>query len=146
MSLIQTIKVAQLNARKERRSGDAAVLTTLIGEAEAVGKNNGNREVTDQEVVAMIKKFIKNIDEVLSVVQPGTDSHTKSQSEKSLLSTFLPQQLDEAGLRTVMQGLIATHGIAGQKGMGVLMKELKAAHDGTYDGSMASKLAKELLA
>jgi len=146
MSLIQQIKSAQVTARKERRTADASSLTTLIGEAEAVGKNDGNREVTDNEVVAMVKKFIKNIDDVLAVVNPDTEAYQTYQNEKALLSTFLPKQLSEDELRTAMQGLIAAHGIAGPKGMGVLMKELKAAHEGTYDGSLASKLAKELLA
>ena len=57
--LLAEIKAKQINARKARLS-TATLLTTLIGEAEMVGKNQG-REVTDSEVLAMIKKFIKNI-------------------------------------------------------------------------------------
>ena len=72
MSLIQTIKTAQVAARKAR-DPSASLLTTLIGEAEMVGKNAG-REVTDQEVVATIKKFIKGIDETLkAVASTGVD-------------------------------------------------------------------------
>ncbi len=146
MSLIQEIKSAQLAARKERRADDASLLTTLIGEAENVGKTNGNRAVTDQEVVAMIKKFIKNIDEVIKVVNPDTDGYASAVKEKALLETFLPSQLDEAALRTAMNAIVMELGLAGPKAMGTLMKEVKARHEGTYDGTVASKLAKELLA
>ena len=76
MSLIIEIKSAQLAARKARDSFTASSLTTLIGEAEMVGKNAG-REVTDAEVVAVLKKFVKNIDEtttVLSREQPLTQA------------------------------------------------------------------------
>jgi hypothetical protein len=61
MSLIQTIKADQVQARKAR-SASASILTTLIGEAEMIGKNAGDRESTDEEVIAIIKKFIKNLD------------------------------------------------------------------------------------
>jgi uncharacterized protein YqeY len=145
MTLIFEIKAAQLAARKERRAADVAVLTTLIGEAEIIGKNDGNRAVTDQEVQAVIKKFIKNIDEVLKVVNPGSDQFTTAQEEKILLSTFLPVQLSEADLRLIIQTVIDAHQLVAPKGLGVLMKELKDSHNGTYDGALASKLAKELL-
>lgn len=146
MSLIQTIKAAQIKARKDRQVEAAASLTTLIGEAEAVGKNNGNREVTDQEVVAMVKKFVKNIDETLGVLQPDTEGYSRFQKEKELLSSFLPSQLSEIELREAATRIITELSLSGPKAMGVLMKELKARHEGTYDGSLASKLAKELLA
>lgn len=146
MTLIADVKIAQVQARKNKHTEAAASLTTLLGEAEAVGKNAGNRAPTDQEVVAVVKKFIKNIDETLGVVQPDTDAYAQFQREKILLSQFLPKQLSEDELRVVMAELVTKHNIQGPKGMGVLMKELKAGHDGTYDGSLASKLAKEILA
>jgi hypothetical protein len=58
---MEQIKAKQIAARKSG-SADAGLLTTLLGEAAMVGKNAG-RETTDQEVVAVVKKFVKNIDE-----------------------------------------------------------------------------------
>lgn len=141
MSLIQTIKAAQLQARKAK-SFSVPVLTTLIGEADAVGKNNGNREVTDAEVVAMIKKFVKNLDEVIKVAPAGSSAHGASLAEKGVLEAFLPQQLSEAELKVVLADIIDV----GEPNMGQVMKELKAKYDGQYDGALASKLIKEMLA
>ena len=59
MSLIAQIKSAQLQLRKDRATVHAAALSTLIGEAETIGKDAGNREVTDAELTALLKKFIK---------------------------------------------------------------------------------------
>jgi len=50
MSKLQDIKTAQLNARKNKVASVASLLTTVIGEAEMVGKN-ANREVTEAEVI-----------------------------------------------------------------------------------------------
>lgn len=148
MSLLQTIKTAQLEARKSRNSVKARVLTTLIGEAEMVGKNDGNRESTDAEVMAVIKKFVKNLDETIRVAGDYRDGDRvdAAWAEKTVLQAFLPKQFSEDELRSVMQELIAQNGLSGPKAMGVLMKELKAGYEGLYDGASASKLAKELLA
>lgn len=148
MSLLQTIKTAQLEARKSRNSVKARVLTTLIGEAEMVGKNDGNRESTDAEVMAVIKKFVKNLDETIRVAGDYRDGDRvdAAWAEKTVLQAFLPKQLSEDELRVTMQELIMQNGLSGPKAMGVLMKELKAGYEGLYDGASASKLAKELLA
>lgn len=42
--LIVKIKHDQLVARKNRDQIESTLLTTLIGEADMVGKNNGNRD------------------------------------------------------------------------------------------------------
>jgi len=148
MSLIQTIKAAQLAARKSKDAAKASVLTTLIGEAEMIGKNDGNRESTDAEVIAVVKKFVKNLDETIRVASDyrDADASEKAWAEKLVLEEFLPKQFSEDELRAIMQELVAQNGLAGPKAMGVLMKELKAGYEGLYDGAVASKLAKELLA
>ena len=50
MTLFSQIKADQLAARKAKDGLKATLLTTLIGELTAIGKNDGNREVTDAEV------------------------------------------------------------------------------------------------
>ena len=64
--LLETINQDRNEARKMKYTATATLLTTLYSEAQMVGKNDGNRETTDAEVVAVIKKFVKNIDETLS--------------------------------------------------------------------------------
>ena len=57
MSKLQEIKAAQLTARKERNTFKASLLTTLIGEAEMVGKSAGNRPSTDEEVLQVLNMY-----------------------------------------------------------------------------------------
>lgn len=148
-TLIETVKKAQIQARKTKDEVSAGVLTTLIGEAEMIGKNAGNRASTDSEVTAVIKKFVKNIDETVTVLSRDAQGNSARLAvlakEKEILAVFLPKQLNEVELKAEMQKLVAEFSIAGPKGMGVLMKELKARFDGQYDGGAASKIAKELL-
>lgn len=134
MSLIQTIKEQQLEARK---TGDAqaALLTTLLSEAVNVGKNDGNRETTDAEVVAVVKKFIKNLDETIVACNTRGKEAGAFIQEKQKLETFLPQQLDEQALIN-----IAKTGL--WRGMPDFMKHLKENFAGQYDGKLASTVAK----
>lgn len=141
MTLLEQIKADQLQARIMTNKAKASILTTLIGEAEMVGKNDGNRDTTDQEVIATIKKFIKNIDETIAVA----GSTETLVAEKDALQVYLPRQLTEPELRVTIGNIIVTQGLSGPKAMGRLMGELKKNHAGSYDGALASRLVKELL-
>ena len=135
MTILESVKKAQLQARKEKRAVDASTLTTLIGEAEMIGKNDGNRASTDAEVVAVIKKFVKNIDETLTVLSKDASKAERIEvlnQEKSLLSTFLPQQLTEPELRVILGNFIAALPEKNPKVMGKVLVTLKEQFAGQY--------------
>ncbi len=132
MNLIAQIKEKQINARKSG-SKEASLLTTLLGEASAVGKNAGNRETTDAEVVAVVKKFIKNIDETISALSSRNQDSSAFVAEKKVLEEFLPKQLSEDELKKIA---------AGRSSMPDFMKYLKEQFNGQYDGKLASSVAK----
>ena len=144
MSLIQEIKSKNLEARKQKLTAVVNVLTPLIGEAEMVGKNAG-REVTDAEVVQMVKKFIKNLDETIRVLGDNDPRTLTAMGEKHTLETFLPKQLGDEELRKEIIGIVAglqATGVDNPK-MGDVMKFLKLRFDGLYDGKVASTIIKE---
>jgi hypothetical protein len=51
------IKKDSLLARKAKNKFESGILITLIGEIEAVGKNNGNRKTKEEETLKIIKKI-----------------------------------------------------------------------------------------
>jgi len=146
MTLLQQIKKDQLHARKAKNTSVAKSLTTLIGEAEMVGKNDGNRESTDAEVIAVITKFVKNIKDLMSVCSQRLGAtFIAAQAEVDLLSTYLPTQMSEDELRAAIQAHLVQLEDISPRMMGQVMKWLKENHAGQYDGGMASKIVKELL-
>lgn len=152
MSLITTIKSLSLQARKDRNAKKAALLSTLLGEAQMVGKNNGNRESTDGEVVAVIKKMINNTNETIDILnksstETGVDSGQVADllAEVAVLNTLLPQQLSTEELSNVINNLIVINNATSIKDMGKIMKMLKEEYEGAYDGTEASKLIKAQL-
>lgn len=135
MTLIQQIKEKQIAARK---SGDslASLYTTLLGEASIIGKNAGNRDTNDVEVVAVVKKFIKNIDETVQALTSRGQDADAYNSEKKALEAFLPTQLGEDQLRDIAASRASD--------MPSFMKYLKENHAGQYDGKLASTVAKSV--
>lgn len=133
MLIIDSLKIQQLQARKNRDSATALTLSTVIGEIETLAKS-GKGEMNDAVVTTVIKKFLKNIDETLKLVPSEHLEH-----EKKLLESFLPRQITEAELDAVIDKLIAE----GNTNIGDAMKALKNQHAGTYDGAVASRLLKD---
>lgn len=145
MSLLSTIKSKQVEARLARDTATASTLTTLLGEASAVGKNDGNRETSDDEVIAVVKKFIKNIDEtVVSMGERNLDT-TKFIIERNLLESLLPRQLTAEELEVIVAEYISEEGLSGPRSMGLVMKHLQTEYAGKYDGKLASTVVRGVL-
>lgn len=143
MSLLETIKSHALDARKRRDNIAAPFLTTLLSEASAPGLNDGKRASSDEEVLAVVRKFLKNNAEVL-LVRPND---TVSQTEKQILEGYLPHQLSDGELRAALMAIARDAGITTvtQKDMGVLMKGLKERYNGQYDGKAAQQAVASLI-
>lgn len=140
-SLIEQIKADQLAARKARLTSKATLLTTLLGEAQTIGKN-ANRETTDAEVVEVIKKFIKNID--FSLNQNISDeARMDLLLEKGVLDLYLPKQLDSNQMFEIIKKIRVEKGALLE--LKDIMGSFKAQFAGMYDGKNLATVAKEYL-
>lgn len=147
MTLVEQIKIDSLSARKAKDGLKATLLTTLYSEAANVGKNNGNRDTTDAEAIAVVKKFLKGVDETLNFLGEKVDPRRDvALVEKAILEAFLPKQMSESELKVAIADLIDALPEKNPKQMGVLMKQLKERYDGQYDGQVAAGLIKQALA
>jgi uncharacterized protein YqeY len=150
MSILSSIKAAQLQARKDRNPQKASALTTLMGDVEMIGKNDGGRDTTDSETIAVVKKFIKNVEETIRLIHEsrpnsGREALMPFINEKAFYEAFLPRQLSEEEIKTVIAHIITEVGASGPKDMGKVMKLLKERFDGQFDGTAASNLIKQVL-
>ena len=152
MTLIEKVKADQIYARKAHDSVKASLLTTLLGEATAIGKNDGNREVTDAEVVALVKKFMKGVDEFIIALSKNLDTSGTSISdemvkfdnlriERAILEDYLPMQMSAEDVEAALKVAIGDVGA----NMGKVMNFMKVNYEGRYDGKMVSTILKTLL-
>lgn len=148
MNLLERIKHDSVAARKIKYTLAASLLTTLYAEAASIGKNNGNRETTDAEVIAIIKKFIKNGVDTKSHLGHTSDAFKVVEDELTILNGYLPKQMTTDELSIIIKEILMVNVPSmefSQKHMGIVMKTLKTAYDGQYDGDTASKVFRDLV-
>jgi uncharacterized protein YqeY len=140
MTLLAKIKTDLFALRKEGTAKTAiSLLTTLYSEAANVGLNDGKRESTDAEVSAVIKKFVKNLDECITVGTAKGIDISLYQTEKGILEVYMPKQLTASEI----EAFIIPHVQEG--GKPAAMKALKAQYAGQYDGKLAATVVDNLI-
>lgn len=137
MLLIEKIKSDSLIARKNKLK-ESALLVTLFAESAKIGKDSGNRDTTDSEVISVIKKFIEGARETIRL----GGNREELEFEISILEKYLPEQLSYDELFAIISKIVEEKS---PKNMGVVMGILKTEYANLYDGAIASKIVKELL-
>jgi uncharacterized protein YqeY len=144
--LIEKIKADWKAARIARNAVPATLLGTLVGAIQSKEKTfTPERSLTDIEIVAQIKKMLDALVETKGYIVGNPDRVAeleKTETEISVLTAYMPQQMDEAAVEAFMRQKLA----AGGATMGSLMASLKEAFAGAYDGKVASSVAKRLIA
>ena len=131
--LVDQIKAARMTAMKERDGAARTILTTLLGELEGLAKRE-QIDISDDMVIRTCKKFIVGN---LETIKLGGDAE-KLEIENTILRVFIPKQLSEDDLRVIIADMKLLN-------LGQIMQQLKAEHEGTYDGKMASQIAREYI-
>lgn len=144
MSLLAQLKKDSLLARKAADSLRATLLSTLIAEAEMVGKNAANRESSDDEVQQTIRKFLKNNQEALAVIKDA-DRRAALEAETAILTAYLPPMASEAEVKAFIAATVAALAERGPKQMGAVMAALKAKYGSSFDAKQANAWVKEAL-
>ncbi len=105
-------------------------------------------ELSDQETVQVLQKLVKQRrDAIATYTEHGRrDLADKETAELAVIEEFLPQQMDEAEMRTAITGLIEEVGADSPKDIGKVMGPLKQKFAGRMDLGKASGLVKQLLA
>lgn len=148
MLLLNQIKSDQLIARKAKDEKLATLLTTLYSEAANVGKNQGNRDSTDTEVISVVKKFAKNNEQNIEIYTKAnkTEALEMAKFELSVLEKYLPKSISVEDLKIKIVELINDNNLPKENSsMGKIMKLLKELYGDSLDGSVASKVIKETL-
>jgi len=141
MSLLNLMRADLLNVRKNRDETRIGVLTAQVDAVAMVGKNKGNRETTDEEAVNVVKKFLDTAreNEALLAARGDSDALAKTRVEIEVLECYMPSQMTEEELVSVIKEFIQTN--PGSK-IGDVMAYLKTSFSGRYDGKLASAITK----
>ena len=150
MSLKQQIESKlneALKAKDKNTYPTLRLVVSAIKDAEIAGRSKGQKEVTDSDITAILKKMIKQRNESCEVYKKaGRKELLENETrEIEVISTFTPKQLSEEETKKICQETVKSVGATSMKDMGKVMGALKAKYADTIDFSKVSSIIKELL-
>lgn len=142
----------QLNdAMKEAMKAKESLRLNAIRLIKTAVKNreiDERRELGEQEVIAVLSSLVKQRKESAQVYRENgrPELAEKEEQELAVIQSFLPAQLDEVGIRELIEAAVVETGAASPKDMGKVMKIVSAQTLGRADGKLVSELVKARLA
>jgi len=133
-----------MRARDERR-------TQTLRMAMAAAHNQKiarGRELTDEEVVDVLTKQVKQRRESIAIYRDAgrEDRADAEEAEAAILTEFLPEQLSEDEVESMARAAIAEAGASTPAEMGRVMGVLSPRTKGRADGRLVSEVVRRLLA
>ena len=150
MSLKKQIEVKLNEALKTKDKNTYPTLRLVVSaikDAEIASRTKGQKEMSDSDIMAILKKMIKQRNESCEVYKKAGRNELLENETKEIkvISAFLPKQLGEEETKKICQEAIKSSGASSMKDMGKVMGVLKSKHADTLDFSKVSSIIKELL-
>ena len=144
--LQKALKESMLN---KDTSTVSAVRLIIAGmkEKDVEARGKGQAQASDAELLSMMQGMIKQRNDSIKMYVEGNrqDLADKELSEIKVIEKFLPKQMSEAEIESVLKSIISATGAASMHDMGKVMGELKAKYAGQLDMAKASSMIKSLL-
>ena len=136
-----------LKAKDKNTYPTLRLVVSAIKDAEIAARTKGQKEMSDSDIMAILKKMIKQRNESCEVYKKaGRNELLESETKEiKVISNFLPKQLSEQETKKICQEAIKSSGASSMKDMGKIMGILKSKHADTLDFSKVSSIIKELL-
>ena len=106
------------------------------------------RDPNDEEIVALIKKEVKSLNEAISFLEKANkpEELQEEKEKKLILESYLPATLDEEQTKALIVATISKLNITDLKTQrGLLMKELMATHKTELDPALLNSLINTML-
>ena len=147
MSLEDKINQDYIQAMKDRDTARSATVNFLRAQIKNVKIGKRVEKVADEDVIAVIKKQVKQRQDSISQFTAGgrQDLVAKEEAELIILKSYLPAEMSAQALGAIVDEVIKATGAASIKDMGRVMKEVQAKVAGKADNQAVSSLVKERL-
>ncbi len=138
----EAVKISMKNRDKETTSALRMAISEL--KKEEIDKQI---ELEDEQVIQILQRMIKQRKDSYSQFSDAgrNELAEKEQKEIDILSEFLPEQLSEEELSSMVLEVIKETGAEGPQDMGKVMGSLKQRIQGNADMGLVSKIVKETL-
>lgn len=146
MSLKQRIETAILEAMKNKEAAKLRGLREIKAQLLLL-ETSGEGEVTEEKEMSVLQKMAKQRQDSLEIYenQGRKDLAKKEVEELNIISEYLPKQLEEAEIETLVKEIIAQTNAEGMKDMGKVMGLAKQKVGAQADGKTLAQIVRKLL-
>ncbi len=137
--LIDDIKKANLMAMKEKNQAKRSAYSSIISRYQLLKSKDPSKEISDEDVLSLIQKVVKELDEELDSYKKAgrEESVLEIEKQKDALKAFIPAQLSEEEIKTIILSLP-------DRNVPLVMKHFSTNYRGKVDMSLVNKVLKGL--
>ncbi|MDD5098964.1 MAG: GatB/YqeY domain-containing protein [Candidatus Colwellbacteria bacterium] len=141
--IISDLKSAMKNADQFRLGVLRLLSSAMQNESIALRGKGESEELTDENVIAVLKKEAKKRKESIAMYGDAGRNDLKENEEKELavIKEYLPPELSDEEIKNVIEPIIA----AGDRDFASVMKSAMAEFKGRADGKVVSEMIRSLL-
>ncbi len=147
MSLTERIQADLSAATKAQDRPRVAALRLLVDSLQKEAKQ-ARGDLDEQQEIAVLKRQRKQCAEAADAFRKGgrAESAASEEAEVALIDGYLPAQISEDELQTLIADALAATGAESQRDMGKVMAAVMEKAAGRADGRRVSELVRERLA
>ena len=136
-------------AMKAKEEGKLALNTIRMARAHIrqAEIDNGHADFNDDQVLAVLRKEVKQRKETLSEIESSgrEDLVEQTKAEIDVLEKYLPAEMTPEAVEAAVKEIVDVMD-PGQKNMGSVMKAVMAKLKGQADGKLINQIVRKLLA
>lgn len=149
MSVFDNVKAKNIELRKARNPL-ASVLGSAINLAQLNAKDRALKAktdiaVTDEDVIAALRKMIKQCDDMIAVAPETSEQYAQAQAEREVLSSMLPQETSLQEIKEAIVMFMSGSDDYSMKNMGPIMANLTSKFGTALNKAVASAEVKRYL-
>lgn len=149
MSIKEQLMADTKAAMKAKEEGKLALNTIRMARAHIrqAEIDNGHADFNDDQVLAVLRKEVKQRKETLSEIESSgrEDLVEQTKAEIDVLEKYLPAEMTPEAVEAAVKEIVDAMD-PGQKNMGSVMKAVMAKLKGQADGKLINQIVRKLLA
>lgn len=144
--LTEDLKQA-MRAKDQARLRTVRSLRAAIKQKEIEERHGGEAHLSEEQIIAVVQKQAKQRREAIEQYeQAGRDDlMAKEREELDIIETYLPKQLGDDEIRSVVEEIVAAIGASSMRDMGRVMSAALQQLQGRAEGRRINEIARALL-
>lgn len=139
------LKSAMLSGDHFKAETLRGIKAVILNEEVAQGKRDEG--IDDNVIEQLVSREVKKRNESAAIYDGAGRSELaeKERAEAKILGEYLPEQLSEEDIKTVVERVIKDMGVSGPSGMGQVIGAVKKELGNAADGATVAKIVKSEL-